>query len=163
MKIVQNIKTFLWSENGIHLLKGMLLIWFITIEYYLLGTIGLLICVASFSAGLSNKACPLQPQLPFWIFGMKHLLPELKVNFCIPGTSGFLFLANVVSLIFKNVRPVISWLKNIKRRHQNVGRFLDHVHGFFYSTFLIWVIPGFQWVHKSRQTFEWVIFTKNLP
>eukprot|EP00092_Neocalanus_flemingeri_P030141 GFUD01032719.1.p1 GENE.GFUD01032719.1~~GFUD01032719.1.p1 ORF type:complete len:256 (-),score=55.03 GFUD01032719.1:141-908(-) len=101
------------------------------------GSFGFLISVVLVFLGLTNK-CSLQPQLPFWAF----------------GTSGFLFLANSASLMFNNVSAVQSWQKNIKKEHRTIGRFLDHVHGFFYSTFLIWVIPGLQWTYSSRQKFE---------
>merc|ERR1719430_2363208 len=102
------------------------------------GTVGFVICVASLCTGVTNKVCGLQPQLPFWIF----------------GTSGFVFIANSVSLICK-LPQIQEKLKLLKKKKQNVGRFLDHIHGFFYSTFTIWVIPGFRWAHKSRETFEY--------
>eukprot|EP00092_Neocalanus_flemingeri_P009501 GFUD01010228.1.p1 GENE.GFUD01010228.1~~GFUD01010228.1.p1 ORF type:complete len:229 (+),score=34.86 GFUD01010228.1:69-755(+) len=103
--------------------------------HFLKGGFGLLISVGVVFIGLDNK-CPLQPQLPFWSL----------------GTSVFLFLGNLSSLIFKNVSAVKSQLMNIKKDHRDIGRFLDHFHGFFYSTFLIWVIPGFQWVYSSYQS-----------
>merc|ERR1719431_1525723 len=109
-----------------------------TAAHVVKGSVGFIICVASLSTGVTNKVCGLQPQLPFWIF----------------GTSGFIFIANSVSLICK-LPQIQEKLKLLKKKKQNVGRFFDHIHGFFYSTFTIWVIPGFHWSYKSRETFEY--------
>jgi len=109
-----------------------------TAAHVVKGTVGLSICIASFCTGVTNKVCELQPQLPFWIF----------------GTSGFIFIANSVSLICK-LPQIQEKLQLLKKKKQNVGRFFDHIHGFFYSTFTIWVIPGFQWSIKSREQFEY--------
>jgi len=102
------------------------------------GIFGIIIFIVASMTGMKDK-CTLQPQLPYWIL----------------GTSSFLFLANLTSLIVKNFGPLKSFLKTFKSDHRRIGNFLDHVHGFFYSTFLVWFTPGVQWVYNSRQEFEY--------